>query len=420
MIRPAGTGGSNRARVTVRTNPGNQSVSLSLRSTPNVGGHIDSTHVGTRPSGRVAATQGTTDNSGTFQTTYTASVFNGRIEITASSGGLSATAVVNVSVEGLEELGPGVYYRRIGEDGYHPSNHWGTPAANGGLREIAIDYANRFFGQVPPDEDKIAYNDQSLSLGGKFDLGTPPRWSQANAEHSEHRVGINCDVRSNNIPNDRREELNRFFTFRGSTRTLDETTKPRPHWHLRFEFGQVQARAERNIGSIVPEAWWGALDREPSDGEWQYWKDRLVIAQSQGQWQTLNEAKAYMRSLFYSGEYINRSQSDENYVTDLYVTYLLREPDSEGYNFWLQVLYSDNAQGLDGRGHLLRGFEESGEFAEIVNGLVMESSPGACDRFQEQNCYDSGGSWDSSNCSCSYIQEPPPDPCWNGSMFICE
>jgi hypothetical protein len=37
--------------------------------------------------------------------------------------------------------------------------------------------------------------------------------------------------------------------------------------------------------------------------------------------------------------------------------------------------------------------------------------PPTCDGAQEQSCYNQGGSWDASHCTCTF---PPPDPCRQG------
>jgi hypothetical protein len=69
--------------------------------------------------------------------------------------------------------------------------------------------------------------------GGKFEIDHD--WNLANVRHGEHRLGINCDVRSFNVPASRYAALTDIFRARGSARYLDETGTDFPHWHLRFE-----------------------------------------------------------------------------------------------------------------------------------------------------------------------------------------
>lgn len=417
-LSPTGTVGPSEARVVVKTTPGNRNVTITIQQIPNTGGHMDQYHTPTtRPAIKIAAKQGTTDANGFFETKYYASHISGQLKVTATSGDKSTDVTTFIAVLGLQELGPGANYNLIGFAGNlaHPegTNHWGTPEANTGLQQIADDYKNRYYSASHyPDDERISYNDQSLPWGGKFDLDK--RWlNTARSEHAEHRVGINCDVRANNIPPDRWAEVKQIFFLRGSTDTNDETNTNRPHWHLRFLFGRQQSRAQRSPQDYVPEALTSALDRETGDDEWQYWTNRIMAAQALGQQQTLNEAKAFERSLFSSAEYLSLNRSDEDYVTDLYAAYLLREPDTDGYNTWLTTLRDYNAQGLNGREYLLQGFENSDEFSFLISDLTGTPPVSTCDRVAEQNCNDIDGLWDSNDCTCRSLYVPPPDkePC---------
>jgi hypothetical protein len=174
----------------------------------------------------------------------------------------------------------------------------------------------------------------------------------------------------------------------------------------------------RRVAQFVQDFWMESLWVDTDDSERQYWTDRLINAQAQGQAQLLAEAQAFGRSLMQSTDYINRDRSDENFVYDLYRVYLQRDPDEGGFNFWLGVLQSDNAQGMNGREHLLQAFEQSAEFANLVYALEPGYPPPYCDLVQEQDCYNQGGAWDPGICQCEL--PPPPDPCWNGSYYICE
>src|SRR5438270_177287 len=97
-----------------------------------------------------------------------------------------------------------------------------------------------------------------------------------------------------------------------------------------------------------------------------------VLASIAALCQRLSEHEDGLRQigLFNSEEYGNRSRTNQEFVTDLYAAYLLREPDQAGYDFWLSVLVNDNNQGIDGRAHLIRAFAESTEFANLIGGLV--------------------------------------------------
>ncbi len=228
--------------VTVQTNPPCSNIPISLRAyrITNSGGHITTGNfhpvsTATTVVGSFSPVSGQTDATGKFQSTYTAPIFGGDLRIQAR---LLAEAPIKVFIAGLQELSGGENYVLIGfaDTPQHPegTNHWGTPTANMNLPVIANAYKNAYYNNVPiPEADKVSFNDQSLPYGGKFEV--PGNWSTANENHGEHRIGINCDTRSLNIPADRHESLMQIFRDNGSPSFLDERNTPRPHWHLRFQ-----------------------------------------------------------------------------------------------------------------------------------------------------------------------------------------
>uniref|UniRef100_A0A7C3KGY6 Uncharacterized protein n=1 Tax=Oscillatoriales cyanobacterium SpSt-418 TaxID=2282169 RepID=A0A7C3KGY6_9CYAN len=242
-IRPKGTGGLlESATVTVQTNPAvaSQSVNLSVVRVTNSGGHMrvlayhpestDSTVIGS-----FAATQGATSTNGAFETTYTAPIFGGTVILRATIRSITKEQYMNIYIPALYELGSGENYTLTGFTPQHPqgTNHWGTLTANSNLVAIANDYKAQFYGTgTIPDGDKLRYNDQSLTDGGKFEI--PGHW-EPDASHREHRVGINCDISAQNVPRDRWTALTEIFRFNGSPNYHDETGTSQPHWHTRFE-----------------------------------------------------------------------------------------------------------------------------------------------------------------------------------------
>jgi len=228
-VQPSGTAGTNTATIKVVTEPPwpNQSVSLTLSGGTSLGGHVS--HSGTRPLGTLAGTQGTTNAQGIFQTTYTSPIFSGSVIISSTLNGHPAanSLEVLVLIDGLSELGASADYSLVGQLPTHPSNHWGTATALTNLPLIAGDYLNQF-----PGADILHYNDMSLVYGGKFDW-EGSNWCSSCA-HAEHRIGINCDVYSGNVPTSRWSALTRIFQLRGSPNYGDETASAN-HWHLRFD-----------------------------------------------------------------------------------------------------------------------------------------------------------------------------------------
>lgn len=433
-LRPDGTGGTTSTRVTVSTNPANRTVTLELQGPiepelANFGGHVETAHTGgaaARPRGTLAARRGTTNAQGIFTTTFNAPIFNGVTRIVATAGGRSVGQNVRIEVTGLSELTGGANYNLVGTTTSHPSpgNHYGTGAANLSLRAIADAVQAEWYSTVEqiPDGEKIRYNDMSLPQGGKFDIDHD--WSEASRRHGEHRVGINCDVYSANIAGTRWTRLNQIFKDNGSTDTNDETASAN-HWHLRFLYGSTAALNTTTAANYVPQAWAGVLAHSPNDDEWAYWTNRMSNAIPQGQALALGEAKALNHSLFYSQEYIARNRTDAEFLADCYVAYLLREPDAGGFNYWLAAMQNDYAEGRNGRDHLIRAFEESAEFGQVVSRINSPEAPpppALCDDTQQiTDCYNAGGTWTTDTCSCTYPEpEPTPeDPCYSGHYYMC-
>ena len=201
--------------VTVLPAQSGRSITLQVQEAANSGGHQ---HVG-RPLGTFGSSSGTTDASGSFQTTYTASLFGGsEIALATTTGGLGTTASLTVAVPGLVQLGSGANYNLVGATAAHQTNHFGTSAANAKLVARANQYAASFPGST------LRYNDQSLIQGALFDINA--NWI---TPHIEHRLGTNCDVSKSNVPSDRWSNLQQIFSANGAD-FLDEGD----HWHLRM------------------------------------------------------------------------------------------------------------------------------------------------------------------------------------------
>lgn len=115
---------------------------------------------------------------------------------------------------------------------------------------------------------------------------------------------------------------------------------------------------------------WG-LGRSPTGAESTYWTDIIRAAYTQG----LPSMRLAMRELgmtvFESAEYAGRSRNDHWYVYDLYRTFLMRDPDTQGWANW------EAAIPIYGREQVRRAFDECTEFANIVATLNASGSPSA-------------------------------------------
>lgn len=403
IIRPKGLSGENEtatAEVCLRPARANETVTLDLVVKPEFrdsGGHIAARHDGNRPLGKLSKTTGRTGSDGCFSATYYPSHIAGTVTINASVINKFGSENELIGIFNTQHLDEHDSYRLIGFKPWHPSpvSHWGTAGAVNGLQLIAFDYNNEYYnGGIPPLEQKIAYNDMSLPQGGKFDLAH--KWLNSGS-HAEHREGINCDVRSSNIPTSRWTRLNQIFFERGSIRTNDETGTEAPHWHLRFEndldqssqFSDMQNGIEQNPGNfievntveITPHSFvedaWEILGRASTQAEWEVWHNRLVQAKAQGSTELLAEIKAYERSLFSDSEYIARHRTDEQFIEDVFWAHLFRQPTTTETAYWQD--YLDNLPPIvtqqRGRMRLIADFQNLSDFEELVNNIVDSNIP---------------------------------------------
>jgi YD repeat-containing protein len=113
---------------------------------------------------------------------------------------------------------------------------------------------------------------------------------------------------------------------------------------------------------------WG-LARAPQGDEALYWSDIMRAAYPQGQTSMLIAMREFGMTVFESAEYAGRNRSDHDYVYDLYKTYLMREPDQAGWNFWTgQVPHA-------GRESVRHAFDLCGEFSAIMSTLTASGAP---------------------------------------------
>jgi hypothetical protein len=145
----------------------------------------------------------------------------------------------------------------------------------------------------------------------------------------------------------------------------------------------------RSYAQFIDAAYVGALGRHPTCFEAQDEYDALESAASVGALH--QEAQRFVSTLFETEasynvpdlttycqtpeyETINPASCNTlvgtglaDFLTDLYRAFLLREPDSDGFNFWL----SNN----NGRKHLIDAFQVSIEFDTLVDNLFAGTRP---------------------------------------------
>jgi hypothetical protein len=113
------------------------------------------------------------------------------------------------------------------------------------------------------------------------------------------------------------------------------------------------------IRMLVREYYLDILEREPDAAGWDYWTDEIERIMGLGVY--VGEGfQAEARFFFNSTEYLNKNRSATAFVTDLYHTFLQREPDSAGLNYWVGQLACLT------RNMLITQFAYSNEFKQLM------------------------------------------------------
>jgi YD repeat-containing protein len=111
-----------------------------------------------------------------------------------------------------------------------------------------------------------------------------------------------------------------------------------------------------------------ALARQPTPDEANYWEDVFRAAYAHQQGSMTIAVREMARTMFESAEYAGRARDNHWYVYDLYKTYLMREPDAPGWQFW------EGQCNSYGRDQVRRAFDECSEFAGDVAAITPNGS----------------------------------------------
>ena len=148
------------------------------------------------------------------------------------------------------------------------------------------------------------------------------------------------------------------------------------------------------IRDLVREYYLDILDREPDLGGCDYWVNEIERIMSLGIYAG-EGFQSEARFFFNSQEYLNKSKTDTQFVTDLYQTFLQREPDQGGLTYWLDKLSCST------RNMLITEFAYADEFKAYMtnifgpdtsrpeNNLLNDFYRGFLNRFPENDGYNS-------------------------------
>ncbi len=130
----------------------------------------------------------------------------------------------------------------------------------------------------------------------------------------------------------------------------------------------VAGTFSNNVSAVITGYYETILSRPPDGPGLAYWQGEATRVQGLGA--DVREVFFTMAIQFFnSTEYLNRATSNTQYLTDLYRTFFLREPDAPGLAYWESQL----SQGMD-RGALLTNFLFSTEFSNQMTALFGSAS----------------------------------------------
>gem|GEM_PF-2881743 len=113
----------------------------------------------------------------------------------------------------------------------------------------------------------------------------------------------------------------------------------------------------QGITEFVSRCYKEVLGRKGDPDGLNYWCEKIVFVSNKKQ-AAIDTAS---HGFFHSAEYLNKHTTNDQYVRTLYRTFLGREADTGGYNYWMNKLKAGTS-----RDSVLNGFAYSTEFANIM------------------------------------------------------
>jgi hypothetical protein len=120
--------------------------------------------------------------------------------------------------------------------------------------------------------------------------------------------------------------------------------------------------------TLVDHYYTSILKRTPDPGGKAYWESEVERTQTLG----IDIKEAYMvmsGNFFTSAEYLGFGRTDEEFLTDLYLTFFNRDPDSGGLSYWLGELSSGSSRDM-----VMYFFMFSPEFNSFMSDLFGDTT----------------------------------------------
>ncbi len=116
--------------------------------------------------------------------------------------------------------------------------------------------------------------------------------------------------------------------------------------------GSDLSSIDPDVEAFVTRFYQQCLSREPDTGGLEHWADSLNNGDKTG--------AELATSFVFSEEFENRNTSDSEFVTILYKAFFNRDPDTDGYNHWMDQIFNGTSR-LD----VLNGFTSAQEFNDL-------------------------------------------------------
>jgi len=131
--------------------------------------------------------------------------------------------------------------------------------------------------------------------------------------------------------------------------------------YAQWNNGDTIITPPRTISAFVAGLYQNLLGRPGEAAGLEFWERMLTT----GDWNGREVAEYF---IVRSPEVLTKDITDEEFVTRLYRGILMREPELEGYNYWIEYLKGFTDQ-QEGRREVLNHFADSPEFERICKAL---------------------------------------------------
>ncbi len=122
-------------------------------------------------------------------------------------------------------------------------------------------------------------------------------------------------------------------------------------------YGMTPYTSDDKLQAFIDRLYNYIMDREPGEKEIEYWRNAIKDKKV--------DLKYMVKYFFFSPEFTNKNVSDEEFVKKAFKTILDRDPDKEGFNYWVNKLTNGES-----RESVVDKFLSSEEFFVLANSYV--------------------------------------------------